>query len=402
MPSYRCKVLDTVGDKKTILVDATNEVILKGTIKNQKYTLLKYSIVKEKKVNAFFAVSSKVKRNELTTFLRQFAVMIKASIPIATSLKSLKEQNYTKTFKKVLNDIYLDVQSGVLLSESFKKHPKVFPDFFCKMVAIGEVTGSLDKVLESMADYYENDRKIRSKVKSALTYPVILLILIFVVLIFITMVILPQFESMINELGGNIPTITKIVMGISSFIKDNYLFLFGGIAIFILICFLFFKKTKKGRYVWDFMKLHLPLIGTVTKNLVTSRFSKAFIILLGSGMNMSDCLDNLYKMLDNEVFIQKFKYSVEEVKRGRRIAQSIENIKMFPSMLIEMIDVGEKSGNIEEVLRSTSAYFDECVEQSIAKATAALEPLMIVFLGGIVAIVILSVLLPIIALMQSI
>ena len=402
MPSYRCKVLDTVGDKKTILVDATNEVILKGTIKNQKYTLLKYSIVKEKKVNAFFAVSSKVKRNELTTFLRQFAVMIKASIPIATSLKSLKEQNYTKTFKKVLNDIYLDVQSGVLLSESFKKHPKVFPDFFCKMVAIGEVTGSLDKVLESMADYYENDRKIRSKVKSALTYPVILLILILVVLIFITMVILPQFESMINELGGNVPTITKIVMGISSFIRENYLFLFGGIAIFILICFLFFKKTKKGRYVWDFMKLHLPLIGTVTKNLVTSRFSKAFIILLGSGMNMSDCLDNLYKMLDNEVFIQKFKYSVEEVKRGRRIAQSIENIKMFPSMLIEMIDVGEKSGNIEEVLRSTSAYFDECVEQSIAKATAALEPLMIVFLGGIVAIVILSVLLPIIALMQSI
>ena len=402
MPSYKCKVLDTVGDKKTILVDATNEVALKGAIKNQKYTLLKYSIVKEKKVNAFFAVSSKVKRNELTTFLRQFAVMIKASIPIATSLKSLKEQNYTKTFKKVLNDIYLDVQSGVLLSESFKKHPKVFPDFFCKMVAIDEVTGSLDKVLESMADYYENDRKIRSKVKSALTYPVILLILIFVVLIFITMVILPQFESMINELGGNIPTITKIVMGISSFIKDNYLFLFGGIAIFILICFLFFKKTKKGRYVWDFMKLHLPLIGTVTKNLVTSRFSKAFIILLGSGMNMSDCLDNLYKMLDNEVFIQKFKYSVEEVKRGRRIAQSIENIKMFPSMLIEMIDVGEKSGNIEEVLRSTSAYFYECVEQSIAKATAALEPLMIVFLGGIVAIVILSVLLPIIALMQSI
>lgn len=402
MPSYKCKVLDTVGDKKTILIDAINDVALKGKIKNQKYTLLKYSIVKEKKVNAFFAVSSKVKRNELTTFLRQFAVMIKASIPIATSLKSLKEQNYTKTFKKVLNDIYLDVQSGVLLSDSFKKHPKVFPGFFTKMVAIGEVTGSLDRVLESMADYYENDRKIRSKVKSALTYPIILLVLILAVLIFITMFILPQFESMINELGGNVPTITKIVMGISTFIRENYLFLFGGIAIVILLLWLFFKKTKKGKYVWDFIKLHLPMIGTVTKNLVTSRFSKAFIILLGSGMNMSDCLDNLYKMLDNEVFIQKFKYSVEEVKRGRRIAQSIENIKMFPSMLIEMIDVGEKSGNIEEVLRSTSAYFDECVEQSIAKATAALEPLMIVILGGIVAIVILSVLLPIIALMQSI
>ncbi len=402
MPSYKCRILDSAGDKNTIIVDATDEAILKGKIKSQNSVLLSYKIVKEKKVNSFFAVSSKVKRTELTTFLRQFAVMIKASIPIATSLKTLKDQGYTKVFRSVLTEVYLDVQSGVLLSDAFKKHPKVFPEFFNKMVAIGEVSGSLDRVLESMADYYENDRKIRSKVKSALTYPIILLVLILVVLIFITMFILPQFESMINELGGDVPLITKIVMSISEFIQDNYLFLFGGIAIFIFIFWLFFKKTKKGRYIWDYIKLHLPMVGTVTKNLVTSRFSKAFIILLGSGMNMSDCLDNLHKMLDNQVFVEKFKYSVEEVKRGRRIAQSMENIKMFPPMLIEMIDVGEKSGNIEDVLRSTSSYFDECVEQSIAKATAALEPLMIIFLGGIVAVVILSVLLPIIALMQSI
>ncbi len=402
MPSYKCRILDSAGDKNTIIVDATDEAILKGKIKSQNSVLLNYKIVKEKKVNSFFAVSSKVKRTELTTFLRQFAVMIKASIPIATSLKTLKDQGYTKVFRSVLTEVYLDVQSGVLLSDAFKKHPKVFPEFFNKMVAIGEVSGSLDRVLESMADYYENDRKIRSKVKSALTYPIILLVLILVVLIFITMFILPQFESMINELGGDVPLITKIVMSISEFIQDNYLFLFGGIAIFIFIFWLFFKKTKKGRYIWDYIKLHLPMVGTVTKNLVTSRFSKAFIILLGSGMNMSDCLDNLHKMLDNQVFVEKFKYSVEEVKRGRRIAQSMENIKMFPPMLIEMIDVGEKSGNIEDVLRSTSSYFDECVEQSIAKATAALEPLMIIFLGGIVAVVILSVLLPIIALMQSI
>ncbi len=402
MPSYKCRILDSAGDKNTIIVDATDEAILKGKIKSQNSVLLSYKIVKEKKVNSFFAVSSKVKRTELTTFLRQFAVMIKASIPIATSLKTLKDQGYTKVFRSVLTEVYLDVQSGVLLSDAFKKHPKVFPEFFNKMVAIGEVSGSLDRVLESMADYYENDRKIRSKVKSALTYPIILLVLILVVLIFITMFILPQFESMINELGGDVPLITKIVMSISEFIQDNYLFLFGGIAIFIFVFWLFFKKTKKGRYIWDYIKLHLPMVGTVTKNLVTSRFSKAFIILLGSGMNMSDCLDNLHKMLDNQVFVEKFKYSVEEVKRGRRIAQSMENIKMFPPMLIEMIDVGEKSGNIEDVLRSTSSYFDECVEQSIAKATAALEPLMIIFLGGIVAVVILSVLLPIIALMQSI
>lgn len=402
MANYKCKIIDNIGTSKTIYVDASDTATLKAKIKSENSVLVSYSLAKEKKVNTFFAVSSKVKRTELITFFRQFSVMIKASIPISASLNALKKQGYTKAFKKVLDEVYLDVQSGVLLSEAFAKHKKVFPDFFTKMVAIGEVTGSLDTVLSNMADYYENDRKIRNKVKSAMTYPIILLILIFAVLIFITMFILPQFESMINELGGNVPYLTQVVMGISLFMKNNFLMVFGSIALVVLLLVLFFKKTSKGRYALDYIKLHLPFIGSVNKYLVTSRFSKAFIILLNSGMNMSDCLDNLLKMLDNQVFKQKFKYSVEEVKRGRRIAQSIGNIKLFPQMLIEMIDVGEKSGNIEEVLLSTSAYFDECVEQSITKATAALEPIMIVLLGGIVAIVILSVLLPMISLMQSI
>jgi len=402
MPSYQCKIIDNIGTRKTVYVDALDAATLKAKIKNENSVLLNYSLVKEKKVNTFFAVSSKVKRTELIAFFRQFSVMIKASIPISSSLNSLKKQAYSKAFKNVLDEVYLDVQAGLLLSEAFEKHKKVFPEFFTKMVAIGEVTGSLDTVLENMADYYENDRKVKNKVKGALTYPIILLVLILAVLVFLTMVVLPQFESMINELGGNVPTITKIVMSTSTFIKNNFLKIVLITFIVIASIILLIKKTKKGRYAWDFLKLHIPLIGTVNKYLVTSRFSKAFIILLNSGMNMSDCLDNLLKMLDNQVFKQKFKYSVEEVKRGKRIAQSIDNIKLFPQMLIEMIDVGEKSGNIETVLISTSTYFDECVEQSIAKATASLEPIMIVVLGGVVAIVILSVLLPMISLMQSI
>ncbi len=402
MPNYKCQILDSVGQKKIIYVDASDDATLKGKIKNDNSILLKYNVVREKKVNTFFAVRSKVGKIELITFFRQFAVMIKAAIPISTALNSLKNQRYSKAFKNVLSKVYDDVQAGVLLSEAFNKHPKVFPSFFTKMVAIGEVSGSLDIVLENMANYYENDLKVRNKVKSALTYPIILLVLIVAVLVFITMFILPQFESMINELGGDVPTITKVVMNISLFVKHNYLYLFAGILITCLMLFLFFKKTKRGKYICDYIKIHLPLIGPANKYLITSRFSKAFIILLRSGMNMSDCLDNLEKMLDNEVFKYKFKYSVEEVKRGRRIAQSLENIKLFPSMLIEMIDVGEKSGNIEEVLMSTSSYFDECVSNSISKATAALEPIMIILLGSVVAVVILSVLLPMISLMQSI
>ena len=157
-----------------------------------------------------------------------------------------------------------------------------------------------------------------------------------------------------------------------------------------------------AKYVKDVMMLNLPIISTVQKNLITSRFSRAFIILLSSGMNMIDVLENLKKMLGNEVFTRKFDYTIEEVKRGRRIASSIEATGLFPSLLTEMINVGEKSGNIEEVLESTSDYFDEQVEASIAKAVAAIEPMAIVMLGGVVCLVILSVLVPMMSMMNAV
>ena len=252
-----------------------------------------------------------------------------------------------------------------------------------------------------MADYYENDRKIKKKAKSSMVYPTLLLVMVFVVLLFVTLFILPQFESTINELGGDIPKVTMILMDISDFMQDYIFIILPALAIVLLAIFLFFR-TKKGQYVKDYLMFHLPLIGKVQQNLITARFSKAFVILLGSGMNMVDCLENLKRMLGNEVFSKKFSYTIEEVKRGRRIAPSLAATELFPTMLTEMIDVGEKSGDIEEVLNSTSSYFDECVESSISKAIAALEPMMILILGAIVAVVILAVLLPMMSLMNSI
>ena len=269
------------------------------------------------------------------------------------------------------------------------------------MVAIGEVSSSLDSVLSSMADYYENDQRIKRKVKSAMIYPSILFALIVVVVFLISAFILPQFEGMINDLGGNIPKITKVIFNVSHFIQNNFLYLIGGIIILILIIYLLLK-TPRGRYFKDYLKLHLPFVGKINQNLVTARFIKAFIILLESGMTITDCMNNLVKMLGNQVFIEKFKFSIDEVNRGKRIAKSIESTNLFPKMVIEMINVGEKSGNLVDVLKSTSSYFDDSLESSIAKATAALEPILIILLGVIVAVVILSVYLPIITMMKNI
>lgn len=401
MPLFKCTVLNTLGEKEVVYLEAVDDVVLKAELRQNKMHALKIKVVKEKKENEFLALSSKVKADEFTNFLRQFAVMVNAGIPISDCMNSLRSQRFSKPLRVVLRKIYYDIESGILLSEAFEKHPKVFPSFFVSMVAIGEASGSLDKVLLSMADYYENDRKIKKKAKSAMVYPTVLLVLVFAVLLFVMLFILPSFESTINELGGEVPTITRVMMSISHFIQ-NKIYIIIPVIVVVFIAIKLFFKTKKGKYIRDYLLFRLPIVGKVQRNLITSRFAKAFAILLGSGMNLIDCLENLKKMLGNEVFSRKFNFTIEEVKRGRRLAPSIEATKLFPSILTEMINVGEETGNIEDVLVATSSYFDELVESSISKAIASLEPVMIISIGGIVAIVILSVLVPIISLMGSI
>lgn len=401
MPLFKCTVLNTLGEKEVVYLEAVDDVVLKAELRQNKMHALKIKVVKEKKENEFLALSSKVKADEFTNFLRQFAVMVNAGIPISDCMNSLRSQRFSKPLRVVLRKIYYDIESGILLSEAFEKHPKVFPSFFVSMVAIGEASGSLDKVLLSMADYYENDRKIKKKAKSAMVYPTVLLVLVFAVLVFVMLFILPSFESTINELGGEVPTITRVMMSISHFIQ-NKIYIIIPVIVVVFIAIKLFFKTKKGKYIRDYLLFRLPIVGKVQRNLITSRFAKAFAILLGSGMNLIDCLENLKKMLGNEVFSRKFNFTIEEVKRGRRLAPSIEATKLFPSILTEMINVGEETGNIEDVLVATSSYFDELVESSISKAIASLEPVMIISIGGIVAIVILSVLVPIISLMGSI
>lgn len=344
---------------------------------------------------------NKVKFDEVIMFFRQFAVMLKAGIPIADCLHNLQKQRFSKAFNKILKAVYLDINSGILLSDAFAKYPNVFPRFFVNMVSVGEISGTIDEIMTSMADYYENDRKIKKKVSSAMVYPTLLICMIFFVAIFLCVFVIPQFESTIRQLGGEIPTITIIIMNISTFVQKNFIFIIIAILTFAF-SLLAFLNTKNGRYVKDILKFKLPIISKIEKNLITSRFSKAFIILLRSGMNMIEILENLKKMLCNTVLEKKFDIAIDEIKKGKRIAASIEETNLFPTILVEMISAGENSGNLEEVLQSTASYFDTQLESSISKAVAIIEPIAIIILGLVVSLVVFSVLIPIIFMMNAI
>jgi len=403
MPFYKCIVYDELGKTKKLIKEANDQISLKAILKRDNLVLKKAEVLKEKEPNVFFSVSSKIKHSEVVSFLRQFAVLINASVSIADSLNTLKVQNYTPVFQKVVRELYNDVISGKLLSEAFEKHPKVFPKFFVEMVAIGEVSGSLDSVLKSMADYYEKDNKVKQKAKSAALYPTILFVLINAVILFMSFFILPKFSNIFKDLGSadGPQGFSKTVFDIGEFIRNNLLYIIGVIILLMGIGYLYFK-TKKGKITKDWFALNLPLIGKINRAIITSRFTKAFVILLESGMNISDCMENLKKILDNSFFSTKFDYAIEEVKRGKSIARSIGNTQMFPPILSEMISVGEKSGNLEEVLSSTASFYDDEVERTISKATTALEPIMIIFLGIVVAAVLMAIYLPMIDIMNQI
>lgn len=269
------------------------------------------------------------------------------------------------------------------------------------MVEIGELSGTLETVFRSMADYYENDQKLKSKAKSSLAYPTVLLFMILAVMLFMIYFILPQFESMFGEFDGEIPTISRVVFSIGTFVRTNMMMILAVLAGIILITILFFQ-TKPGKKAKDWLKLHLPIIGKINNAVITARFARSFGILLQSGMNITDCMENLINILNNRIYTEKFKICIEDIKKGKTIAKSLENAKVFDPLLVQMVSVGEKSGNLEEVLTSTTVFFDDQVDTTINKAISLLEPITIILLGFIVATVLLSIYIPMIQLMDQI
>lgn len=401
MPIYKYNGIKKNNRRISSTISATDPDDLKVRLREQDVFLVKYSILKEHRKSDFLAISSKVKTDEFVTFCQQFSIMLKAGISITDCLDTLRNQPFGTVFKNVISDVYEDVLKGVLLSDAFRKHPKVFPDFYCSMIKVGEIAGNLVEVLNRTSSYYEQDQRTKKKTKTAMIYPTFLSIMILAVVILLMVFVVPQFNSYISQGGGEVPLITQIVMAISSFFVDNIVIILVVLAVIALGIFLGLR-TKKGQYIKDWMAFHMPVLRSVVRAQMTARFSTSFSILLASGMPIVDCMEALEDVLENQLFAQKFRYAIDEVKRGKRISRSIENTDLFPVMLTQMISVGEESSTLEEVLNNVGDYYTGQLNIAVAKATAVLEPLIIVILGIIVGIVILAVMLPMISMMNSI
>ncbi|MBO7161354.1 MAG: type II secretion system F family protein [Clostridia bacterium] len=352
--------------------------------------------------SAFFTLSvgSSVSTAELTNFCRQFSIMQNSGISILDCLDILRNQHFSAYFRNLLQVIYEDVKSGLLLSDALDKHKKVFPHFFRSMVRVGELSGKMELVFGSLADYYESEKAIKSKVKSALSYPMMLLAMTVGVVILMMLVVVPTFREAMAQMDVEITGITKIVYDLSDFMLSYWLIMLAGVVTAGLIIFLI-SRTESGAFFFDKMITYVPFVKTVQRNLFTARFARAFGLLLSSGMDLNSALDSVEVIISNRYLKKKFHEAAESVRQGMSITVAFETYKLFPRMMLQMVTIGERSGTLDEVLMRSCLFFDNQVETSLNSVTSKIQPVMLLIMGGIIGTLFIAVYSPILSIMTS-
>jgi len=343
----------------------------------------------------------KVGARDLALFCRQMAALLQAGVTISDSVAIVRDQSENKRFKAVLDVVYGELQRGKLLSEALAQHDKVFPSFLLSMVKVGEYSGYMDDIVGKLADYYENDFKTRNKIRSAMTYPIILLVLMAGVIVLLLTKIVPMFNDMLTGMDVELPLITRGLIGFSEFVLGNFVMIIAAILL-IVVVFTRYVKSKKGSLSYDGFKLRMPIFGGITTKIVTARFSRSMGILLKSGIPVINAIEIMSELIGNKYVEHKFQTCKDEIREGRGIAAPIERAGIFPPLLVQMLSVGESTGELDNMLTRTAAYFDDEVQNSLQKLTTFIEPILLVILAGIVSVVILAVMMPMVEIMNSI
>lgn len=401
MKKFKYTAFNLDRKKFTGVYFANNEEDLRAKLADQGLFLISCRAVADKSPNAFFSLTGKVKMKEITHFCRQLSIMINSSIELIGCLEILKEQSYSKFFKQVLEMVYEDVKSGQLLSQAMEKHKKIFPNFFRNMIYVGEMSSSLDKVLQNIADYYENESRTKSKVKSAMVYPIMLLVMTIGILALMMLMVVPTFKTSLGDMDIAMPAITMAIFNLSDFIMQNWMMIFL-IAFGIIALTILFAKTKNGRYFFDMLGMKIGFIKKYKTAKVTSIFSRAFGMLLASGMHIVEAMEVVQKILGNKYVEKKFAAATEEVRKGVGLTKALEDMNIFPPMLIQMVAVGEKTASLDETLLRTCAYFDEELQNSLNAVTSMIQPILMLFMGVSIGIIFIAVYSPMLSIMQGI
>jgi type IV pilus assembly protein PilC len=398
MPYYAYTAVDAGGRTVKSVMEADNEALVLNKLREQSMQIVEIKETKKKKSGPR---RGKMKLKALVVFSRQFATMIDAGIPILRCLEILTNQTKDPILKPVLEAVTLDVKSGLTLHDSMAKHSHVFNKLYVNMIRAAELGGILDVILDRLSGFLEYENETRSKIKSAMMYPVLVLIFSQIMLFVLFSFVLPKFKEIFDGMNAEMPPVTKFLFGIGDFMQSSW-----WVIIILVVGIVFglkaYGKTPRGRYQMDFFKLKSPVIGELTLKMSIARFCRTFGTLINSGVPMMRSLEITGETMNNMVLIEAIDMTRASIREGQKLSEPLAASGLFPTMVTHMIDVGEESGRLSEMLVKVGDFYDSEVESTIKGITSMIEPALIIFLGVVVGFIAISVMTPIFKLVNSV
>ena len=393
MPSFAYTARDHQGRTQKNSAKAKNSSDLISKLRSKGLTVTE--VQQEKKASSLNLFQPRIKINDIAVFSRQFASMVEAGIQLAPALDIMVKQTENQALSKMTEKVKVEVESGSSLSESLAKHPKAFDDLYTNMVKAGEISGNLPTILNQLADVLEKQRALRNKVKSALFMPVMVLGFCLLITIGLILFVVPRFAAIFEDIGAGLPRPTQILVNLSEDMRGpKGILFFIGAALFVF-AFMKIIKTDKGEYIWDKIKLKLPLFGSLIMKQVVATFARIFGLLDHSGVNILDSLEIVAGTVGNRIVADSIREASVSIQQGENLSDPLKESGIFPPMVTHMIVVGEETGTVETMLNKIADLYEDDVERTLEGLTKLIEPLMMMFVGTMVGTILICLYLPI-------
>jgi len=396
MPIYKFVGRDALGRRRTGRIEADDPqkvrdiLFSRGIITVEKLQEDKSFLKKE----VDFAFFEKISSKDILVFTRQLYAMINAGIPIVTSLHIIKEQIRNRKLKKIIGEVTSFIEEGGKLSTALNRYKSVFGELYISMIKAAEEAGTLEETLRRLANYLEKIEKLKGKVKSALFYPIMVLMIATIIVVGILVFVIPTFQKLYADLGGNLPVLTQLIINLSQSLRDYI----GWFLLFVFILFVTISQARKipqFKYLTDVLILKIPIFGALILKSNIASFSRTLSSMVAGGLNILDALEIARKTAGNEVIRRAIGNVRDQVERGISISTALRRNSIFPSMLVNMAATGEEAGNLDEMLSKVAEFYEEEVDRTVDILTSLIEPMMMVFIGGVIGFIIIAMYLPI-------
>ncbi len=395
MPFFLYQARDNKGKVVRGQIEATNEAIAADILLARQETPIKITLTDEEQTatQLFDGVFNRVKIQHLVVFSRQMYSLTKAGIPMIRAIVGLSESTTNKVLKATLADVASQLERGRSLSAAFASHGKIFPRLAVSIVHVGENTGRLEDAFLQLAEYFERDEETRKRIKSAMNYPIMVMLFITAAMFLLNMFVIPTFASMFSKLGADLPLTTQILIGTSNFFVDYWQIVIVGIlgAIF---SFSAYKNTEDGRFKWDRFKLKIPFVGSIIERSLLGRYSRSFSMILESGVPMTTGLTLVAEAVDNKFMESRIIEMRRNIEKGESLLRSSVSSELFSPLVLQMVAVGEETGRVDELLKEAADYYEREVDFDLKSLTAKIEPVLITFVAVMVGVLALGIFTP--------